>query len=191
MLLGLIASIKLQQGDRFRWHWTGLAFLFVLLSADETAMIHESVQWALTRGTDRTQAAYSFANVLYASVLVFTVLVLTLHFLAALPRRTALLFLGAGAFFVGGGLVVDYIGEVLRNQFNGADTVGYAVVTGIEELLEMLGVVVFVYALLDYLRDESGMARVWMSEGSAAARPANATSESPSALISSPSTTSD
>ena len=161
LLLGLIAGIKLRQHNRFRWHWLGLALLFVLLSMDESAMIHETVQWALTHNVAPTDRYYSIANILYATVLVVVVGLTCLRFLAALPRRTALLFIAAGALFIGGGLVVDYVGEVLRNQHAGADSIGYAVVTGIEETLEMFGIVLFIYALLDYLSDDGG--RVWLT----------------------------
>lgn len=191
LLLGLIGVVKLQQQDRFRWHWFGLASLFVLLSADETAMIHESVQWVLTRGMHHTQQAYSLVNVLYATVLVCVVLALTLHFLAALPRRTAVLFVASGAVFVGGGLGVDFVGEVLRNEHAGADTVAYAVVTGVEELLEMLGVAAFAYALLDYLRDETGYARIWLGAHSVAARQVAPAPQAPSPVSAAPSTTAD
>ena len=191
LLLGLIGVVKLQQQDRFRWHWFGLALLFVLLSADETAMIHESVQWVLTRGMHHTQQGYSITNVLYATVLVCVVLALTLHFLAALPRRTTVLFVASGAVFVGGGLVIDFVGEVLRNEHAGAKTVAYAVVTGIEELLEMLGVVVFVYALLDYLRDDTGYARIWLDARSAAARQVVPAAQPRSSVSAAPSTTGD
>jgi hypothetical protein len=170
LLLGLIARIKFQQRDRFRWHWLGLTMLFVLLSMDESAMIHETVQWALTRGVESSDPYYSIANILYATVLVAVVVLACLRFLASLPRRTALLFIVGGALFVGGGLVVDYVGEVLRNQHAGANTIGYAVVTGIEETMEMFGVIVFIYALLYHLSDDSGRVRLTLPADSRAAR---------------------
>lgn len=156
LLLGVVARVKQQQGDRFRRHWLGLALLFVLLSLDEGAMVHETVQWALTTNVRQTDPAYNIINILYTSVLALVVLVVMLRFLAALPVRTRRLFVLAGAVFVGGGIAVDYVGEVIRNEHGGGATLVYAVVNGIEEGMEMAGVVLFVYALLDYLKDESG-----------------------------------
>jgi hypothetical protein len=156
LLLGVVARVKLLQGDRFRWHWLGLALLFVLLSLDEGAMLHETVQWALTTNVRQTDPAYNLINILYTSVLALLVLVVTLRFLAALPVRTRKLFVLSGVVFIGGAIAVDYVGEVIRNERAGGATLLYAVVNGIEEGMEMAGVTLFVYALLDYLRDESG-----------------------------------
>jgi hypothetical protein len=62
------------------------------------------------------------------------------------------LFLLAGAIYVSGALGMEsigaYIGDVI--SFN---TKAYWLVSIFEELLEMFGVVVFIYSLLSYIKD--------------------------------------
>jgi hypothetical protein len=154
-LLGVIARIKAVQGDPFKLHWLGLALLFVFLSMDEAAMVHETLQWALTSDVERSDAYFSLANIVFTSLLAVVVLLVSFRFVRALPRRTGVLFVSAGALFLGGGIGVDYVGEVIRNMHDGGETLIYAIVNGAEEALEMAGIVVFAYALLDYLKVDS------------------------------------
>lgn len=71
-------------------------------------------------------------------------------FLRALPRRTAGLFVAAGALFIGGAIGVELYEAFLIG--GGASQVTVLLSRAVEETAEMSGVVLFIYALLDHLR---------------------------------------
>jgi hypothetical protein len=73
-----------------------------------------------------------------------------LSFLARLPARTRRLLLTAGAVYVGGALGVESISG-WQAAAHGEHNLGYHLIVTLEELCEMMGVVLFIYALLDYL----------------------------------------
>jgi hypothetical protein len=99
------------------------------------------------------------ATLLFPAALAVIVGLGFFRFLMALPRRTMALFSVAAAVFVAGGLAVDFAGELHKNRV-GADTPVYAAVSGIEEALEMAGVLLFLNALLDYIRHHVPVVRI-------------------------------
>ena len=86
-----------------------------------------------------------------AGILVAILAVAFSGFLWRLPRRTRVLIAGSGCLYVGGALGVESVGGYFA-ETAGTDRLGYSILTTVEELLEMVGVVVFVYALLLHLR---------------------------------------
>jgi hypothetical protein len=71
-----------------------------------------------------------------------------MRFLAHLPRRTRYQFLTAGAIFVIGAIGLEMVTASYEEAY---DSMGIAVLTAGEELCEMLGVVIFIYALCSYI----------------------------------------
>lgn len=71
-------------------------------------------------------------------------------FRSKLPRRSRWLFVLAGALYVGGALGVEALSG-RQEWLHGGHTAGYHAVITVEELLEMAGLVVFIFALLDYI----------------------------------------
>ena len=83
----------------------------------------------------------------------FHINLIYLRFLLGLPKRTMLLFAIAGSTFVIGAfgldLLVAYVGQSVDHRsmaFIGLDT--------LEKVLEMGGIILFVYALLSYMSSE-------------------------------------
>jgi hypothetical protein len=81
-----------------------------------------------------------------------------LRFLWNQPARTRLLIAAAGAIYVGGALGGELVEGVLSTT-RGIDLV-FAVATTVEESLEMIGVLVFIYALLQVIASRWGGVRV-------------------------------
>ncbi len=150
VLLAVIAFAKRAAQDRFTLYWFGLSLIFVLLSVDETATIHEGIQAALRIGIDSDSTLYGLVAIAATSLFALAVFAIYLRFLAHLPRKTMVLFLVAGGVFVGGAVGLDYIGELYKNVY-GEDNFTFAMMNGVEEVLEMGGVIIFIYALLDHL----------------------------------------
>ena len=139
-LLWLCARQRKADGDSWSGHWLALAGGFLLMSLDEVAGVHETIN--------------SVIVMTWAIPGAFLALVLGLAFvpfLLQLPRRTALRFALAGAIYVGGAVGVEIFGNSLSVQ-NLRDTLQYDLATLVEEALEMLGVILFIHTLLLYMR---------------------------------------
>ena len=153
MLLAIIAYAKKIVADRYVRHWGALSIIFLCLSLDEILGLHEIMTNPLGSGLQPRGFFYP-AWVILGAAFVFICLLLFLRFLAAIPPQTRRLFLIAGTLFVGGAigmkLVEGYYAD-LRALHSQQPSMTYAIITTIEELLEMLAVVVFIYALLSYI----------------------------------------
>lgn len=149
LLLAVIAVARHQERRRYVAHWRGLAIIFLLLSIDEVASLHERTIPRLRAALNATGFLYSTWVVLGAAF-VLCVLLLYLRFLGHLPQKTRRLFLLAGSVYVGGAIGVELLHGYWLD-FYGKDMV-YDLIASVEEMLEMLGIVTFIYALLSYIR---------------------------------------
>lgn len=149
VLLGIIARGKYSERDRYTLHWGGLSFIFTLLSLDEAVSLHEGwlpAVWNMTF----TQSRYNW--VVMGACFSLVVVAVYLKFLIDLPAKFRYRFLLAGALFVGGALGVE-VPSNLHADIHGEENMIYATMVFIEELLEMMGVVLFIYTLLLYMTE--------------------------------------
>jgi hypothetical protein len=148
MLLAVIASAHRRQGGGSGLWWL-LSLIFVLLSLDEIAQLHELSIRPL-RDHFHTAGLLYYPWILPAGLCAATVAVGYSRFLIALPRRTCRLFVTSGVVYVLGALVVEAL-SADQASLHGEHTPIYHAIITVEELLEMAGVVLFIYALLDYM----------------------------------------
>lgn len=142
----LLASGKWQHGDRWRVHWSLLGWGFLLLSLDEMAGLHES----LNSVTEASWAVYALPLVPVLAIVFF-------RFLYYLPARTASMFILSGLIFLGGAIGVELYTEPYLDN-DELNTLAYNLWTPVEEGMEMFGVILFQYALLDYMTRDNDMA---------------------------------
>lgn len=151
VLVFIIARSK--NNNLFRGHWYGLAIIFCILSVDEATSIHEELTLPL-RDALGTSGFLHFAWVIVGAIF-FGVVVLTyLRFLFHLPVRIRNLIILAAGLFVGGALVVESYSANLYAE--SGTTLLYSAIGTVEELLEMLGALLFIRAMLLYLREYVG-----------------------------------
>lgn len=148
-LLAWIALLKHTSGEPFRAHWAGLALIFLYLSADEGAAIHETASGPMKDAFD-TSGFLEFGWLLVGIPVVIVFALVYIRFWLRLPEPTRRLFAIAGALYIGGAVIIESISANFYSQDEGA-SFRYLAVATVEELCEMLGVVVLLYALLDYL----------------------------------------
>jgi len=149
ILLAIIAHAKKLAGERYVRHWQALSIIFLYLSLDEAVSIHENMIEPL-RATFNTSGFLYYAWVIPGAILVFICFLAFLRFLTALPAKTRRLFLLAGSIYVGGAIGIELVGGYHADLY-AQQNMMYAIITTIEELFEMLGIVVFIYALLSYM----------------------------------------
>lgn len=162
VLLTIIALVRKSRGNlRYVRRWALLAAIFFFLSCDEMLGLHESMAIALLQPALASLFGYEPTGILYYSwVIVYVPLVLIfalmyLRFWVDLPSRVRTLFLASGTLFIAGSVGVEMFNSWYESTI-GASTV-IIMMTHVEELLEMLGVVVFIYALMSYLSVHLGV----------------------------------
>ncbi|MDA0659716.1 MAG: hypothetical protein O2931_13765 [Planctomycetota bacterium] len=78
------------------------------------------------------------------------------RFLWRLPSTTRSMFFLAAATFLAGAVGLEMVGGVVYERGNYERAIPIDVCNGLEESLEMLGVVIFLFALTGYLADQFG-----------------------------------
>ncbi|MFK3979188.1 hypothetical protein ACI2K4_02290 [Micromonospora sp. NPDC050397] len=159
LILVNIGVTATRSGDRFARHWKVLALVFVFLALDEATQIHEAAN-VLRDTFDLTGVLY-LSWILVAAPLVLLFALAYLRFLGHLPRPVRLLVLVGGTLYVGGAIGMEVIGSLLWDNGPGYDSMAYALSVAVEEMLEMLGIVAFMYGISTYLErypyaDEGG-----------------------------------
>jgi hypothetical protein len=150
-LLALCAFAARLYGAGYVVHWLALSAIFVLLSLDELMRLHEQLRSPHAAALLPDVFAQSW---LPAGIIVIAVVGLAfVPFLSALPRRTALLLVIAGTVYVVPGAVGgEAVSWLLGYHTDRASRdLTYVLLATGEELAEMLGVVLLVYATLDHL----------------------------------------
>lgn len=162
-LLAVIFLAIRREGGRRAGYWLGLSAVFLFLSADEGSSIHEKMgqlgKFILAAiGIDQS-GFLTYAWVVPGAALVLVLALVYLRFFFGLPTKYRLLFLAAGIVYVGGALVLESLSAFYVSLYGGqqAMTGGQRAtviaITTAEESAEMLGAILFVYALLSYLRE--------------------------------------
>lgn len=152
LLLAVIAKAKKLVSDRYVNYWRALAVIFAYLSIDEAVSIHEKFINPL-RDTLNTSGFLYYAWVIPGAIFAIAVFLGFLKFINALPPKTKRLFLTGGAIFIGGAIGMELLAGA-HDELYTYNTFGTSVLTSIEELMEMMGIVIFIYALLSYIRSE-------------------------------------
>ncbi len=151
LLLAIITFAKKKNGEQYIY-WLGLAVVFLFLSVDESIGIHESLKSKLQVALHTSESFYSVWVIPYSISLVIFLLVYV-KFVFNLPSKTRILFLIAGSVYVAGTVGMEIIGE-FYSKLHADNMTLVIMLTTIEELLEMTGVVIFIYALMSYIDSE-------------------------------------
>src|SRR5918992_1249460 len=139
LLLTLIWRLSRHRADPLSRYWLGLALIFFYIAIDEAATIHETVVERLvidTLPTFTTSGYLLYPWVLAGAAFVGAVGLTYWRFLARIPPRTRVGFIIAGTLYVSGALGVDML-EANQESTSGQATLGYGLLVGLEEGLEM------------------------------------------------------
>lgn len=153
LLSAVIAAWKHAAGDRFRNHWAGLSLVFLYLSMDEAAILHEKLIDPMRElfNYERFGGIFYFAWIIPGMAAVIAFMLAYLRFFLSLENKYKLLFFISLGVYVGG--IIG--GEMLSGHFAG--TIGfknftYAAYTSLEESLEWIGCSLLIYSLLSYVQ---------------------------------------
>lgn len=133
------------------YSWLLISVVFFLMSIDETAGFHETVDVPLREHFQLTGFLYN-PWVLFGAVFVAAFASSLVPFLLSLPRYIALLFVLSGAIYVGGALGLEPFDAFFENTY-GQGSVQQLISTTVEEALEMIGLTLFLHANFLYMAD--------------------------------------
>jgi hypothetical protein len=148
LILGLISGCHRRRDEPYRL-WLLLSLLFAFLTIDEFAALHEQLSVPL-REELGVSGLWYFAWIIPYGVAALALAVLFTKFLYDLPARTRAWFIGSGAIYLAGAIGFEMLGGRYITSSGPREDI-YSVLYTVEELLEMLGIAFFIYALLKYM----------------------------------------
>ncbi len=146
LLLWVIYQAGRVEGERTARHWAALAGVLFFLSLDEGVAIHEHFETLAERLADRgiPLLSSSWAWIPFGAALALGVGVAFLPFLRALPRRLVIRFVLAGALYLTGALVMEYLGGVMLTRgITSEGGILYQMEELVEEGLELFAIAFF------------------------------------------------
>lgn len=150
ILLKIIALGKKQQGDRYARDWQLLSIIFFILAIDEVVSIHEIL--IIPQVSEALNLPWFLHSMWVIPGLVFVVWFARRFskFVRHLPLVSRRQFILAACIYIGGALGMEMVGSHFAESI-GQQHILYAAIATVEEVLEMTGIIIFIYALLYYL----------------------------------------
>jgi hypothetical protein len=147
-LLAVVALDALARRTGWGRHWAGLSLVYVALSLDETAELHERTgSWL--RAHLHLHGPLHYAGVVPALALALFVGIASVRFLGALPRTTRIGILVAAAIYIFGAAGVESA-TGWWVESHGTESTALLLVSTAEENLEMLGTTLFILVVMVY-----------------------------------------
>jgi hypothetical protein len=153
VLLFVIYAHKKKNNIKGAHYWLTLGAIFIFLSIDESVQIHEEVAKIL-----RPSVKNDMGGLLYWAWVIpyglFTVAVVAyfMRFVLKLPKKIRNLFFLSGFLYVFGALGLEFVEGYFYEKY-GLNHIYNRILYFVEELCEMGGVTLFIYALLSYMAD--------------------------------------
>jgi hypothetical protein len=161
ILLSIIASTHKRLGSSY-CPWLGLAIIFLFLSIDEIALIHERFNEPVSQLINTTGLLY-YPWVIPYGIASVVFVIIYLKFLMSLPPKMIILFVVSGATFVAGAIGFESLAG-RHHELYGKNNLIYPFYYTCEEFLEMFGIVIFIYTLLSYIASQFKVLTISINE---------------------------
>lgn len=150
-LLALVSKFKKSIDDKYWMHWGFLSFGFLFLSIDENISLHELLVGRVVLDLFSLSEQFHLGS----SILILSCAVIGglffLKFILHLPNETKARFIISGIVFVLGAAGMEALGSYILSD--GYQKIAYNIGVIIEESLEMIGVLLFIRAILYYIKE--------------------------------------
>ena len=147
-LLYCVSKRKFEENDNFKWLWALLSFAFFYLCMDELFELHEKAM-APTHNLLHTSGILYYSWVIPAGIALIIMGLVYLKFVFELPSRTRNLFILSAIIYAGSAIGFELL-EGPIDQAGQWMNLPYAFLVMIEETLEMFGICLFTYSIIDY-----------------------------------------
>ena len=151
ILLSLVFYLHRKQEAGPKMYWATLAIGFAYMAIDEFTELHENIGLLFKP----LIGSYSHGFLYYSwvvpamALMVFLAIFYT-KFLFKLPKTTRINFIIAAIIYITGLIGIEMLGGHYH-ELHGRENLTYSMISTLEESLEMLGLILFIRALLDYL----------------------------------------
>jgi len=149
-LLWTIGTIKTFIKDVFAKYWKVLSGIFLFLSIDEGSSIHEILSVLIGTSLGIESGIFYYAWVIPVLFLLVVLGFWFFKFWQNLFSSTRWLVFWAGLLYISGAIGVEMLGSYYATKLGGYDF-NYFLLVAVEEGLEKLGIIIFIYALIKYL----------------------------------------
>jgi hypothetical protein len=146
-LASLIACSKRENRMLF-WQWLIISAAFIFIGVDESISIHEGFTEPL-RNVLNTGSFFYYAWVIPYAAIVIIVILIYLPFFFKLPLDTKVCIIISAMLYVAGAIGMELIGGAWY-ELHGKDSI-FFILASIEETLEMLGMIGFIYTFSSYI----------------------------------------
>ncbi|MCO4820845.1 MAG: hypothetical protein KC469_02175 [Flavobacteriaceae bacterium] len=152
LLLGFISLFRKTHGLNYAL-WLILSIIFFYLSIDESVQLHERVGIFFDRIINLTGYLSWGWVIPYGIFFIIFSVVYYFKFLPQLPKKIFRLFIISGAIYVIGAIGFEMFAAKNYNSDNYSVILNVTLYS-IEECLEMIGIALFIYSLLLYIKEE-------------------------------------
>jgi len=150
LLLFTVAYFKMQEKDKYRFHWAILGAFLLYISMDDASVIHEKFSRYL-KGWTVLGGWFEYKWVILGIAVVVILGITFFRFWLQLDTKYKILFLVSAGLFFGGAVGFEVLGGRWAYSF-GSKNFTYVLFTTFEQGLQYSGLTTLVYTLLTYLR---------------------------------------
>jgi len=151
-LLYNLSKQKFKKTDPYKWLWALLSLAFFYLSLDESFELHEKLMGPTSQFLELSSIFY-YSWVIPAGIALIFMGIVYLKFIFNLPFKTRILFIISCAIYVGSAIGFELL-EGPIDQAGNWMNLPYTILVTMEETLEMFGICLFTYAVIDYTEKE-------------------------------------
>jgi hypothetical protein len=149
-----ISVEKSVPGEPYRNHWWLMTIMFFCIAADEFMATHEMISIKI-RDKYQLGGMLYYSWVIPGSILLCLLVVYYNRFVFRyLPARIRNLMILSATLYVGGSVFMEVLGGYVHFH-NGAENMPYILLTNVEEGMEMVGIVMFIYTLALYQEENT------------------------------------
>jgi hypothetical protein len=153
-LLGFVAYLKKTQRADYSLHWLILSLGFLFMAADEFMGFHERLNELTDQQVGLVGSTWLKYSWVIPGLFVITLIGISyVRFLQHLASTHRIRFMLAGAIYCTGIIGVEMLGAhhaALYSSFNFT----YSLLSTLEEGMEMMGLILFINALIHYTREQ-------------------------------------
>lgn len=155
-LILIAITVKSRTIGERHWIWFSLSILFVVLSLLKIVPLMRIIYFLIHYLKHAiTNTSLIIIIIVLASLLTLYIIKSIISFHLKLSSHFRKMFLLSAGIFIFGAIILDQIGNIIGVQY-GKQSLIYALMYTIEELMEMLGIAVFIYSLTQYFNDKFG-----------------------------------
>ena len=163
LLTTSLTLLSIGLNDKRKYYWYLLSAIFCFLALDENISIHEELINITKSFLGDTHGFLYFAWIIPYGIAAILLAAFYFRFVWTLPKKTRLLFFISGAVFLMGALGMEMVSGCYGEEAGFSSPV-YKCLTFLEETLEMVGVSLFIFALLDYIEANLGRLVILMQK---------------------------